>query len=96
MGSAARHATSALADAEQAAKEIRMKQYIRSIGAKRYGVTTSHVGDSWSATIVPVPPSDGATHNLPRWQCDATSEQELNDKIELHFAEMLKAHRLGQ
>lgn len=96
MDSEARHATLVIVDRKHARRDFEVNNFIRSIGAKRYRVSVSRVGDRWSATIVLIPPPDGTLHFLLPWQCDAASEQELTEKVEQRFAGLQKTDSHGQ
>ena len=61
---------------------------IVTVGSKQYRLVTSQRDGKWYANAVPVPPPDGRTYTLPQWTCEATSEAELNKKLDEHFEDL--------
>lgn len=69
------------------------KQKIVNVGTKPFFIAISETDGKWHALVAPMPPSDGRPYTLPQWHCDAASEAELDQKIEEHFQEVLRAQK---
>ena len=58
------------------------KQKTIKYGTLSFRIETSEIEGVWNGLVVPMPSADGRAHNnLPQWNCDASSESELEEKI---------------
>ena len=66
------------------------KNKMVNIGTRTFLIAKSENEGRWHALVAPMPLAGGHVYNLPQWNCDASSESALDEKIERHLQEVQK------